>query len=327
MAAKGVQPATGANSDDVERARADRSATDWLPIEIWAMVAEASDRQGRAALAATCVALRDLALDHARMVVERARAAMDIMVDGWERHTAHWDSVWCQRDARGRCYACASMGGARSAARRRWISDCGTPSDPTATDLCDACASVIARDLKGWPMRRVDLDAPHVWSIGRAICDVLDVLPTGPIADGRFVVPVAATHLIDAHNAVAIGAWTPGEAEVGFAGLRPSRMPSVRAWLPLTLVRTDAHESAVCVCCDADSILWGTVAIVDWWPRASFVGWTCAGDSVRDMVMRRRRRSLSNVRSGRRHTRPAAVGIVERVLADSTRSVRPPHGA
>lgn len=261
----------------------------------------------------------------ARAAVSRARTAMDAMANGWERHTAHWDCVWTQRDARGRCYACASMDSARSAARRRWISDCGTPSDPTATDLCDACALMIARDLKGWPMRRVDLDAPHVWSIGRTICDVLDLLPTGPIADGRFVVPVAATHLIDARAATAIGAWTPGEAEVGFAGLRPSRMPSVRAWLPLTLARTDTHESAACVCCDADSILWGTVAIVDWWPRALFVGWTRVGDSVRDTVARHHR--VSGGRLGGAHTHPLALGIVERVLADSTRSARPHHGA
>ncbi|AVK76765.1 hypothetical protein pmac_cds_77 [Pandoravirus macleodensis] len=311
-----------------ECAQPERLATEWLPIEIWAMVAEAGDRHSRAALAATCVALRDLALDRARVAVERARTAMDAMVNGWERHTAHWDSVWSQRDARGRCYACASMGGARGASgtsRRRWISDCGTPSDPTATDLCDACALTIARDLKGWPMRRVDLDAPHVWSVGRTICDVLDFLPTGPIADSRFVVPVDATHLIDAHDSAAIGTWTPGEAEVGFAGLRPSRMPSVRAWLPLTVARTGAHESALCVCCDADSILWGTVAVVDWWPHASFVGWTCVGGSVTDVVARHHH--SSNRRSCDAEAQPPALGIVERVLTKSTRKARPPHAA
>nr|UDO48128.1 hypothetical protein [Pandoravirus massiliensis] len=306
-----------------------RPATEWLPIEVWAMVADASDRQSRAALAATCVALRDLALDRVRTATERARAAMDAMVDGWERHTAHWDGVWSQRDARGRCYACASMGDVRraaAAARRRWISDCGTPSDPTATDLCDACASTIARDLKGWPMRRVDLDAPHVWSVGRTICDVLDLLPSGPIADGRFVVPAAATHLVDTRTATAIGVWTPGEAEVGFAGLRPSRMPSVRAWLPLATMRDAARERTVCVCCDVDSALWGTVAVVDWWPRASFLGWTCVGGSIHDVVARRHRDERDLLASGARSSSPA-LGIVERVLAESARGARPPHAA
>jgi hypothetical protein len=264
-----------------------------LPPELWARIVAVSDRRTVAALAATCAALKDLSSQRARANSEAARVSLDAVVDRWERHTGHWDDVWSHSDSRGRCYACTPMGARtaqhrvrdrrdsrRSRSQRRWISDCGTPDDPTATDLCDTCAIAIARDMGTWPMRRVDLDAPHVWSVGRTISDVLDVLPSGPIADDRFVVPAAATYMVDRTVASQVAQWTLGEIEVGFAGFRPSHMPSVRAWLPLAVVNNASHARMLCVCCDADSPLWGTVAVVQWWPRASFLGWSRVADSI-----------------------------------------------
>ncbi|BCU03347.1 hypothetical protein [Pandoravirus japonicus] len=305
-----------------------------LPAEVWARIVAASDRRTVAALGATCAALRDLATQRSRASADAARAAFAAVVDGWERHTAQWDGVWTHSDARGRCYACAPLG-ARSRAgpkrprsRRHWISDCGTPDDPTATDLCDACALAITRNIGAWPMRRVDLDAPHVWSVGRVICDVLDVLPSGPIAGDRFVVPAAAVHMVDPAAAGEVARWTPGEVEVGFAGLRPAHMPSVRAWLPLVAATGPAHACMVCVCCDVDSPLWGVVAAVQWWPRASFVGWSRVADSIEQAGARRRR---SRGRWRRRAPAGGAaaprVGLVEALLAEAAYTTRAPHGA
>ncbi|AGO83572.1 hypothetical protein psal_cds_122 [Pandoravirus salinus] len=320
----------GATNDDDNKALLPR-----LPPEVWACIVEASDRRAAAALAATCTALWDIVSERARATVRDARAAMNTMTDEWERHTAHWDDVWMHSDTRGRCYACASqnrIGGANASrwrSRRRWISDCGTPDDPTATDLCDACALAIARDIGAWPMRRVDLDAPHVWSVGRTICDVLDVLPSGPIAEDRFVVPPAATYMVDPSAPEKVAQWTPGEVEVGFAGLRPSRMPSVRAWLPLTAAACSAHVCMICVCCDSDSPLWGVVAAVQWWPRASFIGWTRVADSIEQAAARRRHARGRHRRGStlRADVGVPRVGLVEALLAEAACTTRPPHGA
>lgn len=324
----------GDGSGDDHSAGGCDATTVALPAEVWARIVAASDRRAVAALGATCAALRDLTGQRARASVRAARAALDAVVDGWERHTAPWDDVWSQGDARGRCYACTPLGARarpcskRERSRRRWISDCGTPDDPTATDLCDACALAIARDIGAWPMRRVDLDAPHVWSVGRAICDVLDVLPSGPVAGDRFVVPPAAVYMVDPAAASEVARWTPGEVEVGFAGLRPAHMPSVRAWLPLVAATGPAHACMVCVCCDVDSPLWGVVAAVQWWPRASFVGWSRVADSIEQAGARRRRS-----RGRRRRRAPAGgaaaprVGLVEALLAEAAYTTRAPHGA
>ncbi|QBZ80717.1 hypothetical protein pclt_cds_119 [Pandoravirus celtis] len=309
-----------------------------LPPEVWARIIAVSDRRAVAALGATCAALRDLTAHYARANADAARAALDAVVDGWERHTAHWDDVWTHSDTRGRCYACTPLGahtaqrqgrgraGSRRQ-RRRWISDCGTPDDPTATDLCDTCALAIARDIGAWPMRRVDLDAPHVWSVGRTICDVLDVLPSGPVAQDRFVVPAAATYMTDPAAATEIAHWTPGEVEVGFAGLRPSHMPSVRAWLPLTAATGPVHACMLCVCCDVDSPLWGVVVAVQWWPRASFIGWSRVADSIEQAGARRRRSRGRRRRQGSTTGGAPRVGLVEALLAEAAYTTRPPHGA
>ncbi|BCU03350.1 hypothetical protein [Pandoravirus japonicus] len=279
-----------------------------LPPEIWDHIMAMCDRRATAALGSVCIVLRALAMRRVAAVWSAARAAMDDAVDRWERRTPPWDALWTDPLVAW-CDACGHLEQRRV---RQWVCDDGLPGDARARNVCDACVlrtmvTVADGDRMAWPMRRVELARPHVWSADR-YGGVVDVLSSEPVR--RFAVPPAAVHLVDPLAPSTIARWARhGHVEVLFrGGLAPARLPSVRAWLPLagaqhvvlcddTAVRYDVMRLAL-VCCDAASAMWGAVLLVDHTMSERTAVWALAGESVDGLLRRYRDRPAADARLG-----------------------------
>ncbi|AGO83575.1 hypothetical protein psal_cds_124 [Pandoravirus salinus] len=303
-----MDDAVGFPTDDTASSPA--SASPALPPEIWDHVVGMCDRRAMAALGAACVDLRALAMRRVTAVWRAARAAMDDAVDRWERRSASWDALWVDPLVAW-CDACGYLERRRV---RQWICDDGLPGDARARNVCDACVlrtmfTVADGDRTAWPMRRVELARPHVWSTD-CYGGVVDVLSSEAVPGRRFVVPPAAVHLIDPLAPSTIARWARQEhVEVLFrGGLAPARLPSVRAWLPLAgaqhvvlcddgAVRYDIMRLAL-VCCDAASAMWGAVLLVDHTMSERTAVWALAGESVDGLLRRYRDRPADDARLG-----------------------------
>ncbi|AVK76767.1 hypothetical protein pmac_cds_79 [Pandoravirus macleodensis] len=288
-----------------------------LPPEIWDHIAAYCDRASAALLGGTCVVLRAIVKRRVILIWATARAAMDGAVDCWERKAAPWDLAWAE-PAAARCDACSDperyTGTPYAVRLRQWICDDGVPGDARARNVCDACvirttAAVTKAERAVWPMRRVELGRPHVWSADR-YGEVVDVLSSELIPAERFVVPPPATHLIDPLAPSTIKRWARQDhVEVLFrGGLAPALLPSVRAWLPLagaqhvvlcddTTVRHDVMRLAL-VCCDVASAMWGAVLLVDHTMSERTAVWALATDSLGDLLRRYRDRPAPDVHMG-----------------------------
>nr|UDO48125.1 hypothetical protein [Pandoravirus massiliensis] len=288
-----------------------------LPPEIWDHIAARCDRAPAALLAATCSTLRAIVMRRVALTWSEARKAMDSAVDRWEHKASPWDLLWTE-PAAAWCDACSDPErhpAPFSTTRvRQWICDDGVPGDARARNVCDACvtrtmATVPKADRAAWPMRRVELGLPHVWSADR-YGEVVDVLPSQSIPTERFVVPPAATHLIDPLAPSTIKRWARQDhVEVLFrGGLAPALLPSVRAWLPLagaqhvvlcddTAVRYDVMRLAL-VCCDVASPMWGAVLLVDHTMSERTAVWALATESLSDLLRRYRDRPVPDAHMG-----------------------------
>lgn len=289
-----------------------------LPPEIWDLIAGHCDRASAATLAATCAALRAIVMRRVTLTWVAARAAMDAAVDCWERKAPPWDVAWTEPAAAAWCDACSDperCAGAPYAPRpRQWICDDGVPGDARARNVCDACVmrtmiTVPESERAVWPMRRVELGRPHVWSADR-YGEVVDVLPSERVPTGRFVVPPPAAYLIDPLAPSTIKRWARQDhVEVLFrGGLAPGSLPSVRAWLPLagaqhvvlydeTTVRHDVMRLAL-VCCDVASAMWGAVLLVDHTMSERTAVWALAVESLSDLLRRYRDRPAPDAHMG-----------------------------
>ncbi|AVK75691.1 hypothetical protein pneo_cds_84 [Pandoravirus neocaledonia] len=280
-----------------------------LPPEIWDHIAAHCDRASAAILAATCSALRAIVMRRVVLTWDAARTAMDGAVDCWEHKAPPWDVAWTEPPAAW-CDVCSDperyTGAPYTLNLRQWICDDGVPGDACARNVCDACvmrrmATVPGAERTAWPMRRVELGRPHVWSADRH-GQVFDVLSSETIPAERFVVPPSATHLIDPLAPSTIKRWARQDhVEVLFrGGLAPASLPSVRAWLPLAgaqhvvlydeaTVRHDVMRLAL-VCCDVASAMWGAVLLVDHTMSERTAVWALAIESLGDLLRRYRDR-------------------------------------
>ncbi|AVK74536.1 hypothetical protein pqer_cds_114 [Pandoravirus quercus] len=281
-----------------------------LPPEIWDHIMAMCNRRSTAVLGAVCSGLRALAMRRVAVVWSAARAAMDDAVDRWERKSSSWDALWVDPLVAW-CDACGHLEQRRV---RQWICDDGLPGDARARNVCDACVlrtmvTVPDVDRIAWPMRRVELARPHVWSADR-YGGVIDILSSEPVPARRFVVPPAAVHLVDPLAPSTIKRWARQEhVEVLFrGGLAPALLPSVRAWLPLAgaqhvvlcddaAVRYDVMRLAL-VCCDAASAMWGAVLLVDHTMSERTAVWALAGESVDSLLLRYRDRAPADAHLG-----------------------------
>jgi hypothetical protein len=251
----------------------------------------------------------------ARATWKVARAAMNDAIDRWETKAPPWDALWVD-PAEAWCDTCThSERHARSglARARQWICDDGLPGHARARNVCDACATrstdVANSDGRVWPMRRVDLTRPHVWSAD-AYGGTINLLPSDPIPKRRFIVPPEAVHMIDAFAPSTVKRWTRrDDIEVVFrGGLLPASLPSVRSWLPLAgaqhvvlchgeAFRYDTMRLAL-VCCDVDSAMWGRVLLVDHTVSERTAVWALADESVGNLLRQYRARAVNDADLG-----------------------------
>nr|UDO47543.1 hypothetical protein [Pandoravirus massiliensis] len=292
---------------------------DHLPAELWDHVLGfVDDDRDLASLAGSCRLLWCLSARPrcrlARRRWDRARAFMDEAVDAWEVQTG---IDWRPRFDLQECCMPRHDGDDASMWHHpldAWICDRGiacTPSDPAV--ICGACAAKIDQsDPIAWPRCRIDIDAPHVGTWDTLLYKTYYWWRSHRLADDvDFVVPPALAEWADPEAAAALADRWRCPARYGLAadtdlrplqgmlvlegGLAPSRMGSVRGWLPVAWRRVRiawAHSGRrlwgaqfVLVCCDRASPLWGAGVIVEQNATLAMGRWAIATDDLSSLVM------------------------------------------
>jgi hypothetical protein len=157
----------------------------------------------------------------------------------------------------------------------------GTPDEPNAFWLCGDCGRhALARIAEtsqqdACPMNAVDLGRPHAWTLFKCheVC-LTDLVYMDPLADADFVVPAAATHMLDPNIMPALTSWVNNMTEADFCGISSYEIGSLRGWMPLKGSHTvslgrEAGSRVVkrarvaMVCCDRRNFMWGAVVLVE----------------------------------------------------------------
>jgi hypothetical protein len=314
-----------------------------LPAELWDIVLSYCRPIDYRAIAGSWSTLRALVLRQAETAVDRVRREMDAACDAWEVSTPFWDATHplCFRHRHDR--PCKADGHREHKGEDQKTEDAGDEVSPhgrgvwicheyevrgldyayTICEACEAYAAEVDPDRTRWPRRWLDFEIPHVWTNDEYALDAGTYMAS--TVPARFVVPRQALFFVAARGLLSHGVFSSGDQERSFprllarsAALRwrwwyidflgdltPSRLPSVRAWLPLgpadavrapasietprymrrtTAMRYADDAFGECfwmVCCDADHPMWGAVVLVyrhgrpsmTWigpWPRPRF---------------------------------------------------------
>ncbi|QBZ81760.1 hypothetical protein pclt_cds_1180 [Pandoravirus celtis] len=201
--------------------------------------------------------------------IERTRALIDAMVDAWERLSTDADTAWaagidCERcvqphnnNPRGGTPAPTlphtNVGKGTHLMRRYVVTQLGYDCL-----LCDDCATDAIQRLHECGLgqaapavvQRVDLDERHVWRTFH------NFVPSHPVNDGHFAVPVGLAHCINEKAAACLAALTtlPPTHYFDDESTRLLPLPSARSWLPVSQVHMEhAHGTqyrGLFVCCD-----------------------------------------------------------------------------
>lgn len=278
-----------------------------LPIELWRLVFGHCDFVTTARLGAMCTALHAESIDRTRRRWHGARSAVNAFVDRWQSLTARWDVQWA--DDSEDPYPCEACSGGddnpasaieedRPTAKARWFCENGVPDREWVLWACDSCARAALdhpanADGVVWPVRRADTDRPHVWSIMHFEDWTWHLLWSDVVDDQRFQIPPAAIHLVDGDAASILDAWVNDMPMVRFSDMSWTAMGSVRGWMPLVGAHTLPTAYRVVrvpmVCCDAESTMWGAVALVDCGMTYSEATWYGVEDSLEAVLARHRR--------------------------------------
>lgn len=285
-----------------------------LPNELWLSVAWQCDVRTLAMVVGACRLFGDLArpcLDDRRVML--VRASVDAFMDRWERATAEWDTEWredhpdpllcehcCDEDDAGFVPLDAAQ---KQSKRARWMCDAGVPGRDWANWVCDACARETLRhpsNVEGamWPMRRIHLDVPHVWSVMQFDDYAESIHPTPRIPDSDFVVPLGVVRLLDRRAMDIVGDWVKRDTMVGWENVSPSSFSSLRAWLPLVGTHTAGSPRTYdlsrtympVVCCDRQSQVWGAIVLVEYDMTHSTATWWGIEDAIEVITGRWERR-------------------------------------
>lgn len=204
-----------------------------MPDEILCAIAGWVERtRDMRALGAACRTTRGAMIDAMtrrwRRNEANARSAMDAFVDEWQCFSRkHDDANWGQHrclgywidDAKDKGILpkqpeCTHPGDeqwptphdddAGESNHADWSIDSGLPGSSHSFYVCDKCADMAARAFDDplhtkWPMVRVDLDAPHVWTATWVGCEPRNYMATPKIVGLR--VPNGLAEWIDADAA------------------------------------------------------------------------------------------------------------------------------
>ena len=191
----------------------------------------------------------------------------------------------------------------------KWVCYNGAPDFPDAEWLCDACERWTVDRLAGsdqrdiYPIVAIDLGRPHVWSMCQCDICIRDLIYADHIDDADFVVPAAATHLLDPHVLTMLMPWATDVPQVSLCDLCFSDVGSVRGWMPLMgshVVRVEEgsryrereRTRVAMVCCDRRNPMWGAVMIVDFgWSEFSMT-WHGIEDDIDRLLQRWKRHPL-----------------------------------
>ncbi|WBR15039.1 hypothetical protein pkur_cds_865 [Pandoravirus kuranda] len=188
------------------------------------------------------------------------------------------------------CDACAqkAIDNARESARFHAVDD----GSGDAAGFIDGRRRLIVHLVEP-----VDLDRPHVWSFGGRRRDWLGghtyLLSAEHLDDDDFVVPAAATYVLDPHALSAL--WSRQTASApdvrGYEGFLAG-IGSVRGWMPLWGAHeaTDKHDTQsirmLMICCDARHPAWGSVAVVRVNTRPFAMTWYAGEASLECLIAR-----------------------------------------
>lgn len=146
----------------------------------------------------------------------------------------------------------------------------------------------------------IDSNRPHVWSLCPADGFIKDFIYADHMADDDFVVPAAATHMLDPHIMRRLIRWVADEPTLRVDDICFSEIGSVRGWLPLAgshIVRAtggswrvDRKRTRVpMLCCDKRNPLWGAVVLADFGRRRFSMCWHGIEASLDGLLDRWRR--------------------------------------
>lgn len=212
----------------------------------------------------------------------------------------------------------------------KWVHYQGAPECRYAKWLCATCGIRIADQAAQsgeqvvHPIVPLDKSRPHVWSLCQTDGCVVNFLYADPLADADFVVPAAATHMLDPHVLPGLIRCVQEEPTVRVADICTSEMGSMRGWMPLVgshvvhatggswhVVRERTRVPMIC--CDRKNPLWGAVVLVDF-HHYSTMTWRGINHSLADLLGRWRRavRGPSRVENWAEWTGQVYANAVER---------------
>lgn len=188
----------------------------------------------------------------------------------------------------------------------KWVHYQGAPECRYAKWLCATCGIRIADraaqsgEQVVHPIVPLDKSRPHVWSLCQTDGWIVNFLYADSLADDDFVVPAAATHMLDPHVLPGLVRCVQEEPTVHVVDICTSEMGSVRGWMPLVgshVVHATGGSWHVIpertrvpmVCCDRKNPLWGAVVLVDFHRNRTTMTWHGIDHSLADLLGRWRR--------------------------------------